>query len=144
MFSKACEYGIRATIFIATKSLEGERVRLKEIAKEINTPEAFTAKILQDLVRNNLIDSIKGPYGGFEISTKSLKNIRLSQIVDVIDGQSVYESCGLGFKECNKENPCPIHDKFKDIRESLKKMLETTTIYELAIKVEKGNAILKL
>ncbi|AFL96827.1 Rrf2 family transcriptional regulator [Ornithobacterium rhinotracheale] len=144
MFSKTCEYGIRATIFIATQSLDNKRVRLKEIAKEINTPEAFTAKILQDLAKHDLISSIKGPYGGFEISIEQLKEIKLSQIVDAIDGDKIYNGCGLGFKECNKNNPCPIHDKFKKVRQKLKKMLETTTLYELAIKVENGNAILKL
>ena len=52
MFSKACEYGIRATLFIATRSLDRARVSLKEIASEIEGPEAFTAKILQQLAQN--------------------------------------------------------------------------------------------
>ena len=59
MFSKACEYGIKAAIFIAINSYEGRRVSPKEIAEEINSPQAFTAKILQDLVRNNIVFSIK-------------------------------------------------------------------------------------
>ena len=67
MFSKACEYGIKATIFIASNSYEKQRVSLKEIAKEIDSPEAFTAKILQNLVRHKIINSVKGAYGGFEI-----------------------------------------------------------------------------
>ncbi|MRJ08856.1 Rrf2 family transcriptional regulator [Ornithobacterium rhinotracheale] len=144
MFSKTCEYGIRATVFIATQSLKQKRVRLKEIAKEINTPEAFTAKILQDLAKHDLISSVKGPYGGFEISLTDLKKIKLSQIVDAIDGDSIYNGCGLGFKECGKHNPCPIHDKFKAVRKKLKQMLENTTLHDLAVKVESGDAILKL
>ena len=60
MFSKACEYGIKASIFIALCSYKGVRVSLKSIAKEINSPEAFTAKILQDLVRHDVINSVKG------------------------------------------------------------------------------------
>lgn len=144
MFSKACEYGIRAIIFIATQSLKKKRVRLKDIAKEINTPEAFTAKILQDLAKNNLVESIKGPYGGFEIPIEILSSIKLSQIVNAIDGEGIYENCGLGFKECNKENPCPIHYKFKAVKEKLKDMLENTNLYDLAIDVEKGNTILSL
>ena len=59
MFSKACEYGIRATLFIAQKSLQGERVRLKAIADEIDAPEAYTAKILQQLARNEIIQSLR-------------------------------------------------------------------------------------
>ena len=67
MFSKACEYGIKATIFIAIKSCEDKRVNTKEISQEINSPAAFTAKILQALVRHKVIDSVKGPHGGFQI-----------------------------------------------------------------------------
>ena len=46
MFSKSCKYGIKATLFIAQKSQHDERVSLKEIAAAINSPIAFTAKIL--------------------------------------------------------------------------------------------------
>ncbi|MET0760542.1 MAG: transcriptional regulator, partial [Flavobacterium sp.] len=47
MFSKTCEYGIRASIFIASQSYQNNRIGLKDIAKKIDSPEAFTAKILQ-------------------------------------------------------------------------------------------------
>ena len=67
MFSKACEYGIRASIFIAKNSFEGIRVSPKEISEEINSPQAFTAKILQALVRNHVIKSVKGAYGGLKL-----------------------------------------------------------------------------
>ncbi|MCB0485648.1 MAG: Rrf2 family transcriptional regulator, partial [Flavobacteriaceae bacterium] len=65
MFSKACEYAIRATLYISIKSIEGSRLGIKEIAKEIDSPEPFTAKILQTLSREGIISSIKGPNGGF-------------------------------------------------------------------------------
>ena len=64
MFSKTCEYGIRATIIIATESYQDNRVGLKEIAEKIDSPVAFTAKILQVLSRENIIHSVKG-VGGF-------------------------------------------------------------------------------
>ena len=46
MFSKACEYGIKATIHISHQSQQGHRVSLKAVAKAIDFPIAFTAKIL--------------------------------------------------------------------------------------------------
>ncbi|MGN6646883.1 MAG: RrF2 family transcriptional regulator [Cytophaga sp.] len=73
MFSKACKYGIRSIIHIAAQSQAGKRSSLKEIAAQIDSPEAFTAKILQVLSRNNLIDSSKGPQGGFEMDLKQMK-----------------------------------------------------------------------
>ena len=143
MFSKACEYGIRATIYIAVKSLENKRVSLKDIAKEIDSPEAFTAKILQVLSRDGIIDSAKGPMGGFEIDIKKMNKIKLSQVVSAIDGDSIYTKCGLGLKECSAKRPCPVHDQFKKIREDLQKMLETTNIHELSLGLKGGLTFLK-
>ena len=144
MFSKACEYGIRASIFIAKNSYEGKRVSPKEISEEINSPKAFTAKILQALVRNDIINSVKGAYGGFEIDKKNLENIKLSQIVEAIDGDAIYSGCGLGLSKCDENHPCPVHDKFKGIRDGLKHMLQTTNLEELALDIKTGVAFLKV
>ncbi|MHA7943557.1 RrF2 family transcriptional regulator [Formosa sp. 3Alg 14/1] len=143
MFSKACEYGIRASIFIALNSLEERRVSPKEIAKEINSPEAFTAKILQALARNNVINSIKGAHGGFEINKNKIKTIKLADIVNAIDGDNIYKGCGLGLQECNEDKPCPMHDKFKSVREELREMLESTDLESLALDIKLGETFLK-
>ncbi|WP_242082984.1 RrF2 family transcriptional regulator [Aestuariivivens sediminis] len=144
MFSKACEYGIKATIFIVLKSHEGKRVNPKEIAKEIDSPEAFTAKILQALVRHEVIVSVKGTYGGFEIDKDKISTIKLSDAVRAIDGDSIFNGCGLGLKSCDEDHPCPVHDKFKDIRDALKNMLEQTSFEELAFNIKSGASFLKL
>ncbi|MCB0437029.1 MAG: Rrf2 family transcriptional regulator, partial [Mangrovimonas sp.] len=93
MFSKACEYGIKASIFVALNSYKGKRVSPKEISEEIDSPKAFTAKILQDLVRHNIINSIQGAYGGFEIEKSKIPSIKLAQIVNAIDGDKIYKGC---------------------------------------------------
>ncbi len=142
MFSKACEYGIKATIFIASQSLLNERVSLKDIVGEIDSPEAFTAKILQQLTRNGILESSMGPTGGFKIEKKRIDEIMLSEIVDAIDGDSIYVNCGLGLKQCNAKKPCPVHDKFSVIREDLRKMLMTTSLFELANGLEIGLTVL--
>lgn len=138
MFSKACEYAIRATIYIAVQSNQDNRVGLKDISKEIDSPEAFTAKILQQLSKNEIINSIKGPNGGFEIDKKEMSKIKLSHIVMAIDGDTIYKGCGLGFKQCSEKQPCPVHDKFKVVRNELKNMLETTTVLELSLGLKQG------
>lgn len=143
MFSKACEYGIRATTYIAMQSLKNRRVSLKEIAEEIDSPVAFTAKILQILSKNNVVDSTKGAYGGFEITKIQIHNLKLSEIVNAIDGDTIYAGCGLGLKECNADKPCPVHDKFVDIRNDLKQMLENTSLYEMTTGLEVGLTFLK-
>ena len=144
MFSKACEYGIKATIFIATKSYEGKRVSPKEIAQEIDSPQAFTAKILQALVKHDVVKSIKGAHGGFEIDRIDLASIKLSQVVNAIDGDHIYNGCGLGLHTCDDNHPCPVHDKFAVVRGELKHMLENTTLEELALNIKSGDAFLKV
>ncbi|WP_147678268.1 RrF2 family transcriptional regulator [Algibacter pacificus] len=143
MFSKACEYGIKAAIFIATKSYEGLRVSPKEIAEKINSPQAFTAKILQSLVRHHVVNSIKGAHGGFEIQKDRISEVKLAQIVKAIDGDKIYVGCGLGMEKCDENHPCPAHDKFKIVRDELKNMLENTTLEELALNIKSGTAFLK-
>lgn len=144
MFSKACEYGIKASIFIALSSFEGKRVNLKSIAKEINSPEAFTAKILQDLARHHIVKSVKGAHGGFEIEREKISKIKLEEIVNAIDGDKIYNGCGLGLHICDENHPCPVHDKFKSIRNELKLMLETTSLEELALNIKSGTHFLKI
>lgn len=144
MFSKACEYGIKASIFIAISSSEGKRVTPKEISEEINSPQAFTAKILQALVRHDVINSVKGAYGGFEIDKNQISQIKLAQIVNAIDGDKIYRGCGLGLEKCDENHPCPVHDKFKSIRNNLQYMLENTTLEELALDIKSGASFLKV
>jgi Rrf2 family protein len=143
MFSKACEYAIKATLQIAQQSQLGKRASLKDIAKAIDSPEAFTAKILQQLARQGLIHSIKGPNGGFELNTGE-SSLMLSQIVQAIDGDQIYKGCGLGLKQCNELKPCPVHDKFKIIRNELSDMLENTSVHELANGINAGHTFLKV
>lgn len=143
MFSKACEYGIRAAVYVALQSLEGRRVGVNEIAEEIDSPIAFTAKILQQLSRSNVIHSVKGPTGGFEIDRTDMETVKLSMIVNAIDGDKIYMGCGLGLKECNAQKPCPLHDRFVDIRTDLRTMLENTSLFELATGLEVGLTYLK-
>ncbi len=143
MFSKACEYGIRACIFIAEQTVQNKKVSLKEVSASIDSPEAYTSKILQHLSQNNIIKSDKGPLGGFSMSSDVLHNIKLSNIVYIIDGDDIYKGCGLGLKRCNEKQPCPVHDKFKIIRDELKEMLESTTILSLIDKLHNGLTFLK-
>src|SRR5690606_12247069 len=144
MFSKACEYGIKAANYIALNSHDGKRVSLKEIAKEIDSPEAFTAKILQDLVRHQIINSVKGAYGGFEIEKKNIGSIKLCEIVNAIDGDKIYLGCGLGLHTCTESHPCPVHDQFSIIRNELRTMLETTNLEQLVLGLKSGRSFLKV
>lgn len=127
MFSKTCEYAIRALIFIAQKSKDGSRVGIKDISAGIDSPEYFIAKILQDLSRKGFVQSAKGPNGGFYMEGKNLQQ-SVADIVREIDGDKLFTGCGLGLKECSEDHPCPIHNDFKYIRQEIKDMLDNSKI----------------
>lgn len=137
MFSKACEYGIKAMIFIAQAGERGRLVSLKEIARETNSPVAFTAKILQTLSREGLLVSSKGAAGGFQLAG-SARMVNLAQIVRAVDGEQVFTACGLGLEKCNASKPCPVHFKFARVRDQLAEMLHTTHLEELATRLKEG------
>ncbi|WP_186757762.1 RrF2 family transcriptional regulator [Echinicola salinicaeni] len=143
MFSKACQYAIRAVLYIATQSEQGRRTSLKDISKEIDSPEAFTAKILQQLSKNSILLSIKGPNGGFEIPDETMKRVKLIEIVRIIDGDQLFTGCALGLKACNEEKPCPLHNQFLGIRTNIHQLLENTTIKKLVNDLELGLTFLK-
>lgn len=127
VFSKTCEYGIRAVLFIAHKTALGGRVGIKEIATGIDSPEHFLAKILQDLSRKGLVQSAKGPNGGFYLDEKALKR-PLSEVVEAIDGDGLFTGCALGLKQCSEVNPCPLHNQFKLIRTEIQDLLQSAEI----------------
>ena len=97
MFSKTCEYAIRATIYIAEQSNLDRRVGIKDIAKAIDSPEPFIAKILQQLSKDQIIESVKGPSGGFSMDKKVLKNLKLSQVYSVEFYHKIYDMLLLNF-----------------------------------------------
>ena len=127
MFSKSCEYAIKAMIFVAQKSTVDTRIGIKEVASGIDAPEHFIAKIMQDLSRKKLVHSAKGPNGGFYMDKRDLKS-SIADIVKAIDGDSIYTDCVLGLKACSEKNPCPVHFEYKEIKKNLISMIENNTI----------------
>ncbi|MEP1095600.1 MAG: Rrf2 family transcriptional regulator [Cyclobacteriaceae bacterium] len=139
MFSRACEYAIKIMIYIAANESKGKRKGLKEVTEAIGSPEAFTAKILQQLVKGNLLKSFRGPTGGFVINSE--KDIRLHDVVKTIDGDHLMEDCVLGLNECSSTNPCPVHDKFLLVKNQLTETLLSTKINDEELL--KGKRILR-
>ncbi|MBK6542001.1 MAG: Rrf2 family transcriptional regulator [Flavobacteriales bacterium] len=142
MFSKACEYAIRAVVCIAACG-EGKHMNLKAVAKETAIPEAFTAKVLQQLVHAQLVLSTKGPGGGFSMPAALFRKVKLSHIVSTIDGDAIYRGCALGLSHCDAARPCALHDHFLKVREDLRRMLERTSVQDLVKDMKEGGAVLK-
>lgn len=143
MFSKACEYAIKAAIYVAKQSLQKELVNVKQVAKSIDAPVAFTAKILQQLNRVNILESVRGKHGGFAFAEDRQKETMIIDLVTLFDGDGLFTNCGLGLSKCSSENPCPVHDDFKIVRDNLEAMTRKYSFYDLAVKTENGLAWLK-
>lgn len=126
IFSKKCEYGLQAVLYLATKE-PGEVVSSDEIAQKLSIPKEFVSKILQSLTESGIVDSKKGKSGGFFLAKKTTR-IHLIDIVAAIDGLEIFNKCVLGFPNCSPDKPCPLHDKWGELRTKAYDMLTNETI----------------
>ncbi|MCB9080124.1 MAG: Rrf2 family transcriptional regulator [Lewinellaceae bacterium] len=134
MFSKSCKYAIRAVLYLALHADSEANIGVKEIADRLDVPKPFLAKILQQLSRYQLISSVKGPNGGFFMSTENMRE-PLRKVVECMDGPEVFSSCILGLPVCSSQNPCPLHTQAFIFREGLLKVVGSKSVAELARQV---------
>ncbi len=143
MFSKATEYALRATIYIAQKSSEEKKLGIEEIAKAIDSPKSFTAKIMQSLTKDNkVVRSVRGPNGGFYQTDKERK-LSLRVVLKVMGEDEMLDKCVLGLKKCSEVNPCPMHFQYKPIKQEMMKMFVEKTIQQLADEMNDGGVFIK-
>ncbi len=129
LFSRQCEYALQAILYISSKS-DGGYTDIKEISNSLSIPHHFLAKILQSLSKRGLLRSQKGPSGGFALSGGP-DTITLYHIVEAIDGNAFLHDCVLGLPVCDGKNPCPVHEKWGELREEIHKLLTSKTIAEI-------------
>ena len=141
MLSKSSEYGIRALVFIQLQNWMKKRPGVAEIAKEIEAPAAFTAKILHNLTKHQLLDSMKGRGGGFFFKDNQ-SDLSLYKVILVLEGDKLFNKCGFGLKNCSDSNPCPIHDGYAHLREGFLNLAKTETVAHMAQRIQDGHAIL--
>lgn len=138
MFKKETEYALRGLVYIQSQNTIGHRPGITEIAEEIAAPHFYTGKILQRLVKLGFVESLKGKNGGFGFNPKN-EELSLKTVITAIEGNNIFEGCGFGLKECSADNPCPIHNQFAPIRDSIEKLVSEETIQGLAKKLNTGD-----
>lgn len=119
-----------------------KRVQVQEIAAAEAIPAPFLAKVLQQLARSDLINSFKGPGGGFSLN-RPPSEINLYQIFKVVDGVEDLDRCAVGLAECNDFAPCPLHDTWKSVRVHLLQYLKKTTLEEMAAAVQRKKELVE-
>jgi len=65
-------------------------------------------------------------------------------VIDAIDGLDVFTQCGIGFKRCDDNHPCPIHHEYKQVRNNIRELFENKTLLELSEDIKSGDSIVSL
>ncbi|MCX7654976.1 MAG: Rrf2 family transcriptional regulator [Treponemataceae bacterium] len=125
-FSDASMLGIHALMYLAQH--RGERVQTKEIANYLGISENHLAKVMQSLVRNQMVYSIKGPSGGFLLA-KEPENISLKDIIEIVDGPLQANFCPFS-KACNAEH-CIFGSEITGVSHRLVHLLEERTLQHM-------------
>lgn len=141
MFSKTFGYALRAATFIALHGKDEQKIGLLELSQSLDIPHHFLGKIMQDLVRHGIVDSTKGPSGGFFANARTAET-PLVDILVITDGSLIFTHCALNIKRCDAEHPCPLHHDFAVCRDGMLKTLALKTVGILAAEVEAGTAYL--
>lgn len=141
LYSKTCEHAIRALSYLTARQPEGGFCLVDEIAKAEGMPRSFTSKILGDLVRAGILNSTRGPGGGYALA-RDPDAVSLLEIMETIDGPRQVDRCAVGLDLCNESAPCPLHDTFAPLRHSIRAYLESTTLAAMAAGLERKRALL--
>ncbi len=141
MLSLTCKTAIKAVIYLSSKFESGEKSGIKEIAEYIDASEHTVGKLLQTLVKENVINSSKGPTGGFYMNATQQRQ-PIINIVFAIDGKEVFNQCGLGLSKCSATHPCPIHNDYKAVRDLFEKLCSNKRVSDLCDPVNNGLAYL--
>jgi Rrf2 family transcriptional regulator, iron-sulfur cluster assembly transcription factor len=144
MLSNSCRYGIRAVIYLASQPVENGKSGIKKISNDLDLPTPFLGKILQQLAKQKILSSSKGPHGGFSLM-KDPRNISLLDIVNTIDGDDIFTNCVMHKGSCGGASPekrhCPLHEDYEKTRSDLINLFSYKTIYDLVKKVDASELI---
>jgi Rrf2 family transcriptional regulator, iron-sulfur cluster assembly transcription factor len=129
-FSKSFGYALRGVLYVALVDREDRKVQLDEIAGKLSVPRHFLAKIMKQMVKERILESTKGPYGGFTINKSTLKT-KLLTLVSITDGLEQFNSCVLSLRKCNSKDPCPLHFQMMKLRDGMLTEFSKCTIGDL-------------
>ena len=82
------------------------------------------------LAKSGIVDSTRGPFGGFRLAVAA-GTLTLSRVIDCFDDPRPHRTCLLGAAACNPALPCAAHLRWAAIRAARRDPLEATTIADL-------------
>lgn len=131
IYSKTCEYAIRALSFIASRE-KTTPVSGSEVSDETGVPKAYVTKIFQCLIQARILDSKSGPRGGYFLRVEPSK-LTLAELMTVLDDQpqSSLSKCIMGQKVCNEKEACALHHIWAPACEQIKLTLSQKTVADV-------------
>ncbi len=137
IYTDSGKYAIRALTFMAAQDDQKTPASAADVAEAENIPPYYLAKVLQDLARADLLNSVRGRGGGFLLK-RPAEEIKVMEILEAVENiRRLTTECVLGLDECNDEVSCPLHDTWKQFRESLLENLDKLTLRDLVIELDK-------
>lgn len=138
MFSKT---GIHALLALSALARQprGTFLGASQIAKEIGAPRNYLGKLLKALADRGVLVSRKGKGGGFQLR-RDPEEVSLYEVMDPIEKLSRWSGCFLGKERCSERNPCPLHPKWKVVRETYLAFLRTTSLAEVAARIAEAES----
>ena len=125
--SRSADYALRAMVYLAR--LDSPRyVPANEIANEMQTPPFLLSRILQHLVKSELLLSMKGHHGGFRLR-KTPDEISVYEIIHLIDGPFVVHDCA---GNCGLSHDCNVKSVFAKAEKSLEEVFMNVTLSDLS------------
>ncbi len=132
LYSKTCEYAIRALAYMASQEARGEYTSTAEVKKATGIPGPYLSKVFGVLVRKSILRAKQGPGGGV-VFAQSPKEISLLNVIEAIETTELVErECVMGLAECNAKLACPMHDEWKDFKSRMVKKLSHIFISDLS------------
>lgn len=137
IYTDSGKYAIRALTYMAGQEDRESPVSAADVAEAENIPPYYLAKVLQDLARANLLNSVRGRGGGF-VLRREPEEIEVLEILEAVENiRRLTQECVLGLDQCNDEVSCPLHDTWKKFREDLLDNLHDLTLRDLVLEMEK-------
>jgi len=127
LFTNATGYALRT---LAILPENGSFSLALALSKELGLPGPYLAKILQSLVQAGILESVRGPRGGFRFA-KSPGSVTVGDVVVALEGTEALDGCAMGFPGCGPENPCPMHLAWSEVKAQLDVCLTDVTIKDL-------------
>jgi Rrf2 family protein len=129
LFSSATGYALRA---LAALPEDGSFSLAKNLASRLELPGPYLAKILQGLAQAGILESVRGPKGGFRLARPSPR-ITVGEVVAAMEGPDAMEGCIMGFPTCGGEHPCPLHDAWAAVKTQVTSSMTEATIRDLQL-----------